>query len=487
MRPATLVLSVGLAGVPAHANAQTERGCPPSPRTVVPITSAGALYINMRSGERTITRYAPEPDSGLGLTGRTMARAQDGEAATASLFDFWLSIDSNVCWDAPRADGFAYRLQSQNGCPPYEPIVGFDFGDLPFDTRISGLVLKTATLATEATDSNADGVPDSGIDCVAVFYDALTSQNRTSIAPPTAVVRVESIPGDDDGVPRVMQFDLIVDFGGEYFELGDSDGAGRGTLWLAGAAPGQDVSAIITVTDCSVSAPTNPSTQCTTYTTPNPSPDGLADFQYLQHYAQHGNDEKVTADSTFMPVASPDGDVTITTFTTVVTIVTSTSLGGASTTVTVNITVYNTIHTPDPLPQGQGVHEGFGIGLLQSRFGEAQYVDIDWAVGGCCFWFGGLACEGFLEQVMPEPPFNESWYSFGPYAQNAMGLLSDSSPNDPCYLIDYTSDGVLDNADIGGFIAAFVARDPTADLNGDGVLDNGDIGAFVQTFVACTG
>jgi len=49
---------------------------------------------------------------------------------------------------------------------------------------------------------------------------------------------------------------------------------------------------------------------------------------------------------------------------------------------------------------------------------------------------------------------------------------------------DMNGDGILDNGDIGAFVAAFLAQDLAADFNGDGILDNGDIGAFVAGFLA---
>jgi|GEM_PF-3454823 len=49
---------------------------------------------------------------------------------------------------------------------------------------------------------------------------------------------------------------------------------------------------------------------------------------------------------------------------------------------------------------------------------------------------------------------------------------------------DVNADGVLDNGDIGAFVALFLAGDLIADFTGDGILDNGDIGAFVAAFLA---
>ena len=56
---------------------------------------------------------------------------------------------------------------------------------------------------------------------------------------------------------------------------------------------------------------------------------------------------------------------------------------------------------------------------------------------------------------------------------------------DPCEAIDFNGDGILDNGDIGSFVALFLASDLSADINGDGILDNGDIGAFVALFLSC--
>ena len=150
----------------------------------------------------------------------------------------------------------------------------------------------------------------------------------------------------------------------------------------------------------------------------------------------------------------------------------------------VTITVTGTIFLPDPLPQAQGVNDGFGIAALGAG---ASYSSLDWDVGGCCFAFGGLDCAGFLEQVDPSADFDASWYNFTPFAQNAIGLLSDSPPLDSCLQIDLNSDGILDNGDITAFVNAKLNQLPEADINGDGVCDNGDIGAFVNLFVICTG
>ncbi|MFG0306797.1 MAG: GC-type dockerin domain-anchored protein [Phycisphaerales bacterium JB040] len=459
-----------VAGVAASATA----GNTPANRDIVPLRKAGVLYINMQTGERSLTLYnqggeVPEVDV---------------SNSTAALFDYWMCVDENPCWDDPRADGFGWNADATTDTtgptPILEPVVGFDFGDMPFDSKISGVIMNTAVLATESVDSNNDGTNDTGLDVVTYYYDGLSEGNRTSIAPPTAVARVESIPGNRGEIPNgFSDYDLILDFGGAHFEMGDSDGANLGSLYLTGANPGFDFSATITVTSCTT--PTG--TVCTTFTTPNPSPDGLADFQFLQYYAQHNTDDKVTADSTFIGVGTPEGTVTFTTFTTSITTITTTT-GGLTITTTVNVTVTNTFFTADPLPQGQFAQEGFGIGALGAG---ADAGNVDWSIGGCCFWFGGVDCAGFLAQVNDAVLYDATWYNFGPYAQNTAAFLSDSPDQSACLAIDYTNDGLLDNGDIGAFVGLFIAQDLSTDLNGDGVVDNGDIGAFVQLFIACTG
>ena len=491
MRSVTLLVVAGLATA-AHAQDEWSSKQYPLPpehanlKTLdaTPVRSAGVLYINLVTGDHTLTRYHAPDGAALVSEIPAVGMSDTGIA----LFDYWMALDLNPCWDNPLADGFAWNADSPRDAtldmPITEPVIGFDFGDLPFDSVISGLILKTSTLATESTDSNGDGVLDAGIDTIAAFYDGLSEQNRTSVSPPTAVVRVESIPGRPATNPDqpLAIFEVIVDFGGAHFELGDSDGLNLGALWMDGARPGLDVSDIVSTSSGG--------------TVSHPSPDGLADFQYLQHYAQYGSNDKVTADSTFIGVATAEGLVVFETFTTSTSTVSTTSQGVVTTT-TYTITVTETYLVPDPLPQGNSAYEGFGIAALGTG---ADYSDTDWSIGGCCYWFGGVDCAGFLDQVDPNTPFSPTWYFFAPYAQNAMGLLSDAPPSD-CARIDFATDGVLDNADIRAFVDSFlfpytehVPREDlpdlptqTADMNQDGVIDNGDIPVFVQTFLACTG
>jgi len=90
----------------------------------------------------------------------------------------------------------------------------------------------------------------------------------------------------------------------------------------------------------------------------------------------------------------------------------------------------------------------------------------------------------------PEQPrvhINLWYFGDGPWdGQPQLALIDDfvfraPAPHCPA---DLNADGVLDNADIGAFVGAFLSQDPSADFTGDGVLDNGDIGAFVEAFLA---
>jgi|GEM_PF-1037102 len=479
-RSVALVLVCGLAAASALAQPvlQTMDGEPlarpgPHANDVRPAVKAGVLYVNLETGQRSLTRYF-DARGKIAVPEITDTHAA---ASTGVLFDYWMSIDENPCWDDPRADGFGVPLdRPTDGAEGYtEPIAGFDFGDICFDSAIGGLILTTATLATESTDSNNDGTLDSGLDTVAVFYDGLSEGNRTSIAPPTAVIRVESIPGYrgsepvSNATPALIEaYDIVVDFGnGNHFEIGDSDGQSRGSLWLPGANPGFDVSSIITTPSGA--------------TTVNTDPDGLADFQFLQHYARHGTVNKITQDSTFLGIGMPEGSITFTTYTTWTHV---TSISSEPCTQDCFITVTKSYFIPDVLPQAQGIVSGYGLAQLGAG---ADVGALDWTIGGCCFWFGGLDCAGFLSQVNPAIEFDPTWYNFVPYAQLSMGLFSNQIPGSLCSVIDFNGDTFLDNGDIGAFVQFFIAQNLSTDLNGDGVVDNGDIGTFVAYFLACTG
>ena len=63
-------------------------------------------------------------------------------------------------------------------------------------------------------------------------------------------------------------------------------------------------------------------------------------------------------------------------------------------------------------------------------------------------------------------------------------VLTSPGP-DGCNLADVAEPfGVLDLADINGFIGAFLAQDAIADLNGDNVFDLTDLNIFVTEFLA---
>jgi hypothetical protein len=80
------------------------------------------------------------------------------------------------------------------------------------------------------------------------------------------------------------------------------------------------------------------------------------------------------------------------------------------------------------------------------------------------------------------PAYSSSTYSLRLKAYEAW-IVANTTPPAPC-LADTNGDGILDNGDIGTFVALFLAGDLAADFNADGILDNGDIGAFVVAFLA---
>jgi hypothetical protein len=60
----------------------------------------------------------------------------------------------------------------------------------------------------------------------------------------------------------------------------------------------------------------------------------------------------------------------------------------------------------------------------------------------------------------------------------------DCEPGEPPCPCDINGDGILDLADIGGFIGCFTGMLPCGDLNSDGIWDLADIGLFISCFTA---
>ncbi|MFT5424774.1 MAG: hypothetical protein ACI89L_002576 [Phycisphaerales bacterium] len=92
-----------------------------------------------------------------------------------------------------------------------------------------------------------------------------------------------------------------------------------------------------------------------------------------------------------------------------------------------------------------------------------------------------------IVQIQTElvPQQRDMWEKWGQQIQwgTNENVLCFSDRCLPCPA-DINGDGVVDNGDIGAFVAAFLGGTPLADFNGDGVIDNGDISAFVAAFLA---
>ena len=89
-------------------------------------------------------------------------------------------------------------------------------------------------------------------------------------------------------------------------------------------------------------------------------------------------------------------------------------------------------------------------------------------------------------QMAFQPDFRDNWQEWGtrlPWQVASQRLCFEADCEDPCK-VDFNGDGVVDNGDIGAFVALFLSGDLAADCNGDGILDNGDIAAFVAAFLA---
>lgn len=120
----------------------------------------------------------------------------------------------------------------------------------------------------------------------------------------------------------------------------------------------------------------------------------------------------------------------------------------------------------DTAPSPLGIFDAFGLI-------DATGTDVG------AFFFGGFACV----DNGPGLPFNQPWS--GPVFAFGVDLLADANPG--CNIADNAEPfGVLDLADIGGFVTAFQGGClPAADIAAPfGVCDLADIGAFVTAFQA---
>ncbi len=71
---------------------------------------------------------------------------------------------------------------------------------------------------------------------------------------------------------------------------------------------------------------------------------------------------------------------------------------------------------------------------------------------------------------------------FADAAEDVFCYDDDCEPGSPCPC-DIDGNGILDLADIGGFIACFTSSSPCGDLNGDGIWDLADVSAFISCFL----
>ena len=76
----------------------------------------------------------------------------------------------------------------------------------------------------------------------------------------------------------------------------------------------------------------------------------------------------------------------------------------------------------------------------------------------------------------------EDALDFADAAEQVFCYDDDCVPGEPPCPCDINGDGILDLADIGGFITCFTTSSPCGDLNGDGIWDLADVSAFITCF-----
>lgn len=85
---------------------------------------------------------------------------------------------------------------------------------------------------------------------------------------------------------------------------------------------------------------------------------------------------------------------------------------------------------------------------------------------------------------MDENVTAEDYLDAADAAERVFCYDDDCEPGEPVCPCDINGDGILDLADIGGFIGCFTGTLPCGDLNNDGLWDLADITAFITCFTA---
>jgi len=336
-----------------------------------------------------------------------------------------------------------------------------DWGGIETDTVVDCVRIEWASAFNDSTDTDMDGDPEPQVGFAGVwtFTDGFRGrEDANSTAAPILTFQFNRLPGNDalNGPPLDPGFltifqadvDLATTFASSVtFEIADTDsdlqGADLGNLGYA--TPGAEVDDGPTPSQPGVGDGIPDFDQ---------DQDGLADFGWLTRYIQPGTEDTDNADG--------DSD-------------TSTGVDGVSSNTALTGRL---LGHPDP-----------GTPIFNTASGEWE-----WQLDGPTarptedvfsfypetnplpfnLFFGGFSCDD-TDPATPGVQYN-AWADFfikfyGPGAGGGC-------------IADFNDDGVATFPDVGLFLAAFTAGDPSADINGDGVVTFPDVGQFLAAFTA---
>ena len=359
-----------------------------------------------------------------------------------------------------------------------------DWFEAPADTISNGISFTTFAQIVDV-DNDGDGVGDgvAGLDWFLVFTeeDRLTDRSGATAHSP---ILVEGIPGSldvgsaagdvaGDGLIGFQEGQLIIQFldftAGATptdIEVADTNGVSDGAFGadsIFSGIPGVDMSPTDGTDDAGI---------------------GLFNCGFVVGYRQPGVAEGDGIIDRYPELAgvgleNPDG-LNPDSFPNILPV--GTSLTGPSEREEANpgtdggITLWP-LDGVAPL-EGEGIGSWDGMTLIDA-------LGVDQGGAGGAFFFGGAACDPAAQGSLTVPFYLTPWAGYD-LAFN-VNLIDDGGDGPECNLADNAEPfGVLDLADIGGFVTAFqggcgAAADIAAPF---GVCDLADIGLFVTEFQA---
>ena len=448
-----LILAVAAGGIAGVANAELDK---------TPIAlewqkydggNTGQVYINMRTGERIFNAEATTGvvNRGSWSWNANIADPCEGAAGVAPE-DQGVGVFTGIMSEA-NGDALA-----DNGVRLWQ-----NWFDAPADSIINGINFQYYTgLQDPAFTPGQDptGVDPAGIvgyDFIMAFTENDDPATQSSAVAHSPVI-VTDLPGandtDNSGVIEFAEgflWTIFLDIADTPIEIADSNGSSTNPQGSDGDAPGTVGEGF---SDCGF---------VITFRQPG----------VLEGDAMFSNNDLIDFSGILGDVANPDGSAAdLSTFNNI--LPTGTGLYAPSNRLdTFPATAAAITQWPVDVATVVEPGEGFGSWDAMEIFTSAGVDESD---VGFLFYFGGFACN--------TPGGGTDGY-LNPYSSAFMQFNVEAPGPDGCNLADVAEPfGVLDLADINGFIGAFLAQDAIADLNGDNVFDLTDLNIFVTECLA---